>query len=88
MAKAEGLLLDDPFSFDRNSGGPGVGGMSNLGGGYGGSNAGPYGGIPSGIPPGLQIGKTGSMPPMSHGGFTKSNYTASEAAESDFDTHS
>ena len=25
---------------------------------------------------------------MSHGGFTKSNYTASEVAESDFDTHS
>lgn len=58
---------------DRNTGGYGAGGYS---GGY------------SGLPPSGAVNRVSSQPPVTNGGFARSNYTASEAAESDFDTHS
>lgn len=70
LAKASSILLDEPFSND---------GLSNAGSGFPGQ--------------GVAMNNYGIQPsqpyqqrqPMSHGGFTRSNYTASEAGESDFD---
>jgi len=51
----------------------------------GASNAGGFGGLGYGVPP---LGPSKSVAPAFSGGFAKSNYTASEAGDSEFDTHS
>ncbi|CDW87188.1 UNKNOWN [Stylonychia lemnae] len=76
LAKAQSILLDDPFQSDGLSIG---GGLDRHHGG----------GAYSGLPPSGAIQRNSSQPPIyqSYGGL-KSNYTGSEADPSEFDTHS
>ena len=67
-------------------------------GGYGGRDTGGYsnnlggGSSAYGLPPTGAVNRGSSQPPIQSygmgGGFARSNYTQSEAGESDFDTHS
>ena len=75
IAKASSILLDDQFQNDGLSIG---GGLDRGLGGYGASGLPPHGGIQ----------RNSSQPPIYSYGGLKSNYTASEADPSDFDTHS
>lgn len=77
LAKASSILLDDPFSNDGST----TGGGFNMG-GAGGSSA--YGGIPPPIP---GVYRHSSQPPAMMN-YAKSNYTGSEAGDSEFETHS
>eukprot|EP00347_Sterkiella_histriomuscorum_P011090 403373790 len=87
LAKAQSILLDDPFQNDGLSSGFGGGAGRDRDIGYG-----------SGLPPTVSVNRHSSQPPIMNQGYgggsgfgigiAKSNYTQSDDGESNFDTHS